>query len=79
MSSNGQHSASESVIATPESIATAMESINTLAVWLREAGLDERAIAHFKFNALAQKVPRGETLDADAVQPFPSQVGGCGT
>ncbi len=79
MSSNGQHSASESVIATPESIATAMESINTLAVWLREAGLDERAIAHFKFNALAQKVPRGETQDADAVQPFPSQVGGCGT
>jgi uncharacterized UBP type Zn finger protein len=29
--------------------------------------------------ALAQKVPRGETQDADAVQPFPSQVGGCGT
>jgi hypothetical protein len=51
MSSNGQHSASESGIATPESIATAMESINTLSVWLKEAGLDESAIAHFKFNA----------------------------
>ena len=78
MSSNGR-SASESGIASPQLIAAAMESINTLAVWLREAGLDERAIAHFKFNALAQKVPRGETQDADAVQPFPSQVGGCGT
>jgi hypothetical protein len=66
MSSNGQHSASESVIATPESIATAMESINTLAVWLREAGLDERAIAHFKFNALAKKFPSLGDIIEDA-------------
>jgi hypothetical protein len=66
MSSNGQHSASESGIATPESIATAMESINTLAVWLREAGLDESAIAHFKFNALAKKFPDLADIIEDA-------------
>lgn len=41
MSSNGQHSASESGIASPESIATAMESINTLSVWLKEAGFKD--------------------------------------
>jgi hypothetical protein len=66
MSSNGQHSASESGIATPESIATAMESINTLAVWLKEAGLDESAIAHFKFNALAKKFPDLADIIEDA-------------
>ncbi len=65
MSSNG-HSASESGIATPELIATAMESINTLAVWLREAGLDESAIAHFKFNALAKKFPDLADIIEDA-------------
>lgn len=57
MSSNGQHSASESGIASPDAIAKAMESINTLSVWLKETGLDESAIAHFKFNALAKKFP----------------------
>src|SRR4028119_1251665 len=66
MSSNGQHSASESGIATPKSIATAMESINTLAVWLRDAGLDESAIAHFKFNALAKKFPDLADIIEDA-------------
>jgi hypothetical protein len=49
MLSNGQHSSSESGIASPASIATAMESINTLAAWLVDAGLDKSAIAHFKF------------------------------
>ena len=65
MSSNG-HSASESGIATPESIATAMESINTLSVWLKEAGLDQSAIAHFKFNALAKKFPDLADIIEDA-------------
>jgi len=65
MSSNG-HSASESGIATPDSIATAMESINTLSVWLKEAGLDESAIAHFKFNALAKKFPDLADIIEDA-------------
>jgi hypothetical protein len=53
-------------IATPESIATAMESINTLSVWLKEAGLDESAIAHFKFNALAKKFPDLADIIEDA-------------
>jgi hypothetical protein len=43
-----------------------MESINTLAVWLREAGLDESAIAHFKFNALAKKFPDLADIIEDA-------------
>jgi hypothetical protein len=66
MSSNGQHSASESGIASPESIATAMESINTLAAWLVDAGLDSSAIAHFKFNALAKKFPDLADIIEDA-------------
>jgi hypothetical protein len=66
MSSNGHQEALESGIATPESIATAMESINTLSVWLKEAGLDESAIAHFKFNALAKKFPDLADIIEDA-------------
>jgi hypothetical protein len=66
MSSNGQHSASESGIGTPEAIATAMESINTLSVWLQQAGLDESAIAHWKFNALARKFPDLADIIEDA-------------
>ena len=66
MSSNGHQEAPESGIATPESIATAMESINTLSVWLKEAGLDESAIAHFKFNALAKKFPDLADIIEDA-------------
>lgn len=66
MLSNGQHSASESGIRTPEAIATAMESINTLAVWLKDAGLDESAIAHWKFNALARKFPDLADIIEDA-------------
>jgi hypothetical protein len=65
MSSNG-HSAPESGIASPQLIAAAMESINTLTVWLREAGLDESAIAHFKFNALAKKFPDLADIIEDA-------------
>ncbi len=55
MTSNGQHSASESGMATSESITAAMEAINTLAVWLEDAGLDYSAIAQFKYNALVQR------------------------
>ena len=65
MSSNG-HSASESGITTPESIAAAMESINTLSVWLKEAGLDQSVIAHFKFNALSKKFPELADIIEDA-------------
>jgi hypothetical protein len=46
MTSNGQHSALASSMATSESITAAMEAINTLAVWLEDAGLDQSAIAH---------------------------------
>lgn len=66
MLSNGQHSASESGIREPEAIATAMESINTLAVWLKDAGLDESALAHWKFNALARKFPDLADIIEDA-------------
>jgi hypothetical protein len=66
MSSNGQNSALESGIASPESIATVMESINTLAAWLVDAGLDKSAIAHFKFNALAKKFPDLADIIEDA-------------
>ncbi len=66
MSSNGQRSASESGIRTPEAIATAMESINTLSLWLKDAGLDESAIAHWKFNALARKFPDLADIIEDA-------------
>ena len=67
MSSNGQDSsAPESAIRAPESIALAMESINTLAVWLKDAGLDESAIAQWKFNALASKFPDLADIIEDA-------------
>jgi hypothetical protein len=67
MSSNGQDSsAPESGIRTPESIALAMESINTLAVWLKDAGLDESAISQWKFNALASKFPDLADIIEDA-------------
>ena len=66
MSSNGQDSAPESGIQTPDSIATAMESINTLAAWLVDAGLDESAIAQWKFNALAKKFPDLADIIEDA-------------
>jgi hypothetical protein len=44
----------------------AMESINTLAVWLVDAGLDESAIAQWKFNALAKKFPDLADIIEDA-------------
>jgi hypothetical protein len=66
VSSNGHQEAPKSGIASPESIATAMESINTLSVWLKEAGLDESVIAHFKFNALAKKFPDLADIIEDA-------------
>jgi hypothetical protein len=43
-----------------------MESINTLAVWLQDAGLDKSAIAHWKFNALARKFPDLADIIEDA-------------
>jgi len=68
MSINGQHSPSPSSsgIDSSEAIATAMESINTLAVWLQDAGLNESAIAHWKFNALARKFPDLADIIEDA-------------
>jgi len=39
MTSNGQHSAPESGMATPELITAAMEAINTHSVWLEDAEL----------------------------------------
>jgi len=45
MSSTGLGSTPESGIRAPDAIATAMESINTLSVWLVDAGLDKSAIA----------------------------------
>ncbi len=66
MTSNEQHSALGSGIATSETIAAAMESINTLAFWLKEAGLEESAIAHWKFNALAKKFPDLADIIEDA-------------
>ncbi len=74
MSSNGQHSGAESGILSSEVIATAMESLNTLAVWLKEAGLDESAIAHWKFNALARKFPDLADIIEDAKKLISSGV-----
>ncbi len=59
MSSNGQRSGAESAILSSEAIANAIATLNTLAVWLQDAGLDKSAIAHWKFNALARKFPDG--------------------
>jgi hypothetical protein len=41
--------------AAPDAIAIAMESLNTLAARLVDAGLKESAIAHFKY---LQHIPR---------------------
>ena len=57
MSSNGPHSVPDSGIKAPDALASAMESIDTLSVWLQDAGLEKSAIAHFKYNALAKKFP----------------------
>jgi hypothetical protein len=43
-----------------------MESINTLAAWLADAGLDKSAIAQWKFNALAKKFPDLADIIEDA-------------
>jgi hypothetical protein len=66
MPSNGQGSTPESGIRAPDAIATAMESINTLSVWLVDAGLDKSAIAQWKFNALAKKFPDLADIIEDA-------------
>lgn len=66
MSSTGLGSTPESGIISPDAIATAMESINTLAVWLVDAGLDKSAIAQWKFNALAKKFPDLADIIEDA-------------
>jgi hypothetical protein len=57
MPNNGQDSTHASGIKAPDALASAMESINTLSVWLLDAGLDNSAIAQWKFNALAKKFP----------------------
>jgi len=66
MSSNGSYSAPDDGINAPDALAAAMESINTLSVWLKEAGLDESAIAQWKFNALAKKFPDLADIIEDA-------------
>jgi len=66
MSSNGAYSTSDDGIAAPDALAAAMESINTLSVWLKDAGLNESAIAHFKYNALAKKFPGLADIIEDA-------------
>jgi hypothetical protein len=66
MSSTGLGSTPESGIRAPDAIATAMESINTLSVWLVDAGLDKSAIAQWKFNALAKKFPDLADIIEDA-------------
>jgi hypothetical protein len=66
MSSNGLYSTPDDGIAAPDALAAAMESINTLSVWLKEAGLDESAIAQWKFNALAKKFPDLADIIEDA-------------
>ena len=74
MSSNGQRSTSSSGIGTPEAIATAIATIDTLSVWLKDAGLDENAIAHWKFNALAKKFPDLADIIEDAKKLISSNV-----
>jgi hypothetical protein len=66
MSSNGSESTPNDGITAPDALAAAMESINTLSVWLKDAGLDESAIAHFKYNALAKKFPGLADIIEDA-------------
>ena len=55
-------------------IAAAMELLNTLSVWLKDAGLDESAIAHWKFNALARKFPDLADIIVDAKKLISSGV-----
>jgi hypothetical protein len=74
MSSNGQGSVPESGIKAPDALAAAMESINTLSVWLKDAGLDESAIAQWKFNALAKKFPDLADIIEDAKKLIGSSV-----
>ncbi len=66
MPSNGQDPTPESGSRAPDAIATAMESINALSVWLIDAGLDKSAIAQWKFNALAKKFPDLTDIIEDA-------------
>jgi hypothetical protein len=66
MTSNEQQSAPSDGMTKSESITAAMEAINTLAVWLSDAGLDHSAIAHFKYNALAKKFPDLADIIEDA-------------
>ena len=68
MSSNAKDSAPESGIRAADAIAATMESINTLSVWLVDAGLDESAIAQWKFNALAKKFPDLADIVEDALK-----------
>jgi hypothetical protein len=51
-----------------------MEAINTLSVWLEEAGLDKSAIAQWKFNALAKKFPDLADIIEDAKRLIGSSV-----
>jgi hypothetical protein len=51
-----------------------MESINTLSVWLKDVGLDESVIAHFKYNALAKKFPGLADIIEDAKKLIGSSV-----
>jgi hypothetical protein len=66
MPSNGSDSTPDDGITAPDALAAAMESINTLSVWLKDAGLEESAIAHFKYNALAKKFPGLADIIEDA-------------
>ena len=66
MSSNGSYSTPDDSITAPDALAAAMESINTLSVWLKDVGLDESAIAQWKFNALAKKFPDLADIIEDA-------------
>lgn len=50
----------------PDAITKAMASIDVLVGWLKEAGLDSVAIAHFKFNALAKRFPGIADIAEDA-------------
>lgn len=61
-------------MATPESITAAMAAINTLSVWLVDAGLDYSAIAQFKYNALAKKFPDLADIIEDAKKLIGSSV-----
>jgi hypothetical protein len=74
MSSNEPYSTPDDGITAPDALAVAMESINTLSVWLKDAGLDESVIAHFKYNALAKKFPGLADIIEDAKKLIGSSV-----